>query len=442
MATNPYYVVTGAPVTQSRGVSATIRSEYSAIHTGFDAVYVAMLLRGLKGGETWTGTHVFTGATVTFATQSASDNSTKAATTAYADGAVLTAYTTLNAAKANIASPTFTGTPAAPTAAAGTSTTQIATTEFVAATAFSSVLPGQTGNSGKFLTTNGTDARWDRLGLSISARTSDTVLGAADIGTLIDITSGTFTQTFTAAATLGAGWYCYIRNSGTGNVTLDPDGSETIDSVTTGIVTPGVTILIVCTGSTFTATRIGPETAIEVLTSGTSWTCPLGVRRIKVKGVGGGGSGGKGPGASIAGGGGGGGYFEKVFSVAPGTAYTYAIGAAGAAQTTGTTNGNSGGNTTFAGSVTCTGVGGAGGNKSSYTHAAGGTATNGDINIAGGSGVSTGTSPYTTICGGTPFSSVNFSNDPVGVGYGGGGGGTPSTVDSKPGQPGVIVLEY
>jgi hypothetical protein len=36
-------------------------------------------------------------------------------------------------AKADIASPTFTGTPAAPTATAGTSTTQIATTAFVAA---------------------------------------------------------------------------------------------------------------------------------------------------------------------------------------------------------------------------------------------------------------------------------------------------------------------
>ena len=35
------------------------------------------------------------------------------------------------AAKANLASPTFTGTPAAPTAAAGTNTTQVATTAFV-----------------------------------------------------------------------------------------------------------------------------------------------------------------------------------------------------------------------------------------------------------------------------------------------------------------------
>lgn len=154
--TNPYYTVTGAPVVQSRGVSATIRSEYSLINTGFDAVYVAMLLRGLKAGETWTGTHVFTGATATFATQTALDSSTKAATTAYADAAVAA----LAATKADIASPTFTGTPSAPTAAAGTSTTQLATTAFVAATAFSPVLPGQTGNSGKFVTTDGVNASW------------------------------------------------------------------------------------------------------------------------------------------------------------------------------------------------------------------------------------------------------------------------------------------
>lgn len=41
----------------------------------------------------------------------------------------------LLAAKANLASPAFTGTPTAPTAAAGTNTTQIATTAFVATVA-------------------------------------------------------------------------------------------------------------------------------------------------------------------------------------------------------------------------------------------------------------------------------------------------------------------
>ena len=52
----------------------------------------------------------------------------------YLDGVTSAIQTQLND-KAPLASPTFTGTPAAPTATAGTSTTQVATTAFV----FSSV---------------------------------------------------------------------------------------------------------------------------------------------------------------------------------------------------------------------------------------------------------------------------------------------------------------
>lgn len=42
----------------------------------------------------------------------------------------------------------------------GTSTTQLATTAFVSNVAFSTALPAQTGNAGKFVTTNGTTAFW------------------------------------------------------------------------------------------------------------------------------------------------------------------------------------------------------------------------------------------------------------------------------------------
>lgn len=64
-------------------------------------------------------------------------------------------------AKAPLASPTFTGTPAAPTAAQGTNTTQVATTAYVQ-TELANVdaLPDQSGNGGKYLTTDGTDASW------------------------------------------------------------------------------------------------------------------------------------------------------------------------------------------------------------------------------------------------------------------------------------------
>lgn len=86
----------------------------------------------------------FTG-TPTVPTAAAGTNTTQVATTAFA---------------MNMQSPVFSGIPTAPTAAAGTSTTQIATTAFVTATSFSSVLPGQTGNAGKYITTDGTNASW------------------------------------------------------------------------------------------------------------------------------------------------------------------------------------------------------------------------------------------------------------------------------------------
>ena len=63
-------------------------------------------------------------------------------------------------------SPALTGTPTAPTAAPGTNTTQLATTAFVTATAFSAALPGQSGNAGKFVTTDGTTASWSYVPLT------------------------------------------------------------------------------------------------------------------------------------------------------------------------------------------------------------------------------------------------------------------------------------
>jgi hypothetical protein len=51
----------------------------------------------------------------------------------------------------------------APTMTAGTSTTDVATTAFVVATSFSSALPGQTGNAGKYVTTDGVNASWGTI---------------------------------------------------------------------------------------------------------------------------------------------------------------------------------------------------------------------------------------------------------------------------------------
>ena len=58
------------------------------------------------------------------------------------------------------ASPAFTGVPTAPTAPVGTNTTQIATMAALLAQAFATALPSQAGNTGKFVTTDGTNASW------------------------------------------------------------------------------------------------------------------------------------------------------------------------------------------------------------------------------------------------------------------------------------------
>lgn len=127
----------------------------SAIQTQIDS-------KAAHAGQVYTGAHDFTGGTPTVPTAAASDNSAAAASTAYVDaaGVVLSA---VDALKAPLASPALTGTPTAPTAATGTATTQIATTEFVGSTAFNSALPSQTGNAGKYVTTDGTDASWGEV---------------------------------------------------------------------------------------------------------------------------------------------------------------------------------------------------------------------------------------------------------------------------------------
>lgn len=277
---------------------------------------------------------------------------------------------------------------------------------------------------------------------------ADTLI-ASDQGKLINA-SGTFTLSVTAAATLGNGWYCYLRNTGTGTVTLDPNGAETVDGVTSGPVRD--TILLVCNGTGFTASKVGPFSHMEVRTSGTSWTCPLGVRRARVRVQGGGGGGGRSgdsyhpgyPGA-------GGGYCEGLYPISPGTAYTYAIGAAGNNAFSNGSPGSAGGNTTMTiNGATLTANGGAGGAGATTSGASsGGTATNGQINIDGQPGivnfyVAGITNAYNGTRGGSSvlgMGGVSHGNSCyAGSGYGSGGAAGMSA--AHPGTTGVIILEY
>lgn len=333
----------------------------SAIQTQIDA-------KAAHAGQTYTGTHAFAGATgITVPTKSASDNTTAAASTAYVDAA--------DALKANLASPPLTGTPTAPTASTGTATTQIATTAFVGATAFSAALPSQTGNSGKYVTTDGSNASWATVTppqVVRQARTSNTILAAGDSQNLIDITSGTFSQTFTEAATLASGWFVYLRNSGSGLITLDPNGAELIDGLATYIMYPGECRLVQCTGTAFTSVVLTPFNYTTAST--VTFTTPPGYAFFGGLLWGGGGGGGRSNALGVAVGGGGGGACVP-FVLTPsklGTSKTITIGAGGTAVTSPTAAAGGTGGTSDIGSTLALAYGGGGGGGNAVDRFGGG----------------------------------------------------------------------
>lgn len=386
---NIFYTATGIPVYQTRATSSQLNGEFIAIQGGFDLV-------------------------------------------------------------APLANPVFTGTPAAPTAAAGTSTTQLATTAFCAALAFSSTLPGQSSNGGKYIKTDGATATWQFLTMSRSARTTNTILAAADTNTWINATTS-FSQTLTSPVTLGAGWYCFYTNSSATDMTFTPAAGN-IDGAATGKLKAGTSIIIFSDGANFLCERVGARVR-ENLTSGTSYTTGLGIRVMETTLAGGGGSGGCSASASVNGGGASSGSAaKKLFTVSPNTAYAYTIGAGGASVNGNNINGNVGTSTTMTvGGTTVTANGGSAGQ--------GGTAyvvvkvaavsTNGDINVAGGYGMLIyDAGNHNSIGGSTPFGlGIGGTRDDsatavVATGYGAGGYGTVVNTASGAGMPGIIILEY
>lgn len=164
--TNPYYTKTGNPRAQSRGLSSQMRSEFDLIEDGFDSVKAA------------------------------------------------------NDLKADIDSPAFTGTPTAPTPAVGDGSTKVATTKFVMDAALTAELPGQAGNSGRFLRTNGSTASWvdldqafvvvtyaDRNDLRTGSYTDDQVAIVEGLGVFVfDTSSAEIDDDETCFAATGGQW--------------------------------------------------------------------------------------------------------------------------------------------------------------------------------------------------------------------------------------------
>lgn len=148
------------------------------------------------------------------------------------------------------ASPAFTGTPTAPTATAGTNTTQIATTAFVLSTAFSAALPSQTGNAGKFVTTDGTNASFSFVPLTtgvsgtLPAVNGGTGISSYAVGDLV------FANTTTTVDKLPVGAASFLlASNGTAPLYVNPT------TVTVGNATNAVTATSATTATT--ATNLG-----------------------------------------------------------------------------------------------------------------------------------------------------------------------------------------
>jgi len=194
---------------------------------------------------------------------------------------------------------------------------------------------------------------------------------------------------------------------------------------------------------------------IVVLTSGTAWTVPYNVDRIKVTIVGGGGGGGLHSSTNYCGyGGQSGGYIVTNFNVTPFDIISYSIGAGGTGATATAANatGSSGGNTVFNG-VTAYGGGGGG----ATFPGTGGSTSGGTLQITGAQGAGLGQNVVNATSGfggSNPLGrggvapiaasvAIGGALTPTGFGAGGAGGSSASgTITAQSGLAGVIIIEY
>lgn len=116
-------------------------------------------------------------------------------------------------------------------------------------------LPSQSGNSGKFLTTDGERASWDTpaggggVSRSISSVSTDTTAGAVASTDYVYFCSGTMTLTMPTA--VGNTNRYSIKNTGSDTVTVAFNGAQTGDGSATLTLLPNVSVDLVSNNSNF-----------------------------------------------------------------------------------------------------------------------------------------------------------------------------------------------
>ncbi|MBU2051506.1 MAG: hypothetical protein KKH61_21355 [Gammaproteobacteria bacterium] len=338
-----------------------------------------------------------------------------------------------NLAAQLLADTALTGVPSAPTASAGTNTTQVATTAFV--TAAINVVLG------------GVSATYDTLAeVAVKLGTIDTDIAALDSAKMAKAAN---LSDVASAATAFSNIKQAASDTATGVVELATDAEAQALSDTTRVLTPAALAAVTATETrtgvvelaTTAEAEAGTDTArattpagllsfanardalaVQRFTSSGTWTKPSFGTFAIIYAWGAGGSGARGATPPRAGGGGGGGaYIERILPLAD-LAATVAvgIGAGGAAVASPSFPGAAGGDTTFGAHVTAYGGGGASSSPSSDNGGGGGGG--GGIK---GAGASTASSTAGGV-GGADIYGVTAAAGVDGVDMGGGGGGSKS----------------
>lgn len=282
-----------------------------------------------------------------------------------------------------------------------------------------------------------------------NTKTADYTITSADMAKTIELTGAT-SRTFTTppAASVGAGFWCVVKNSGNDTaaatdpvkLTIDGNASETIDGALTVTEYMGGALQLMTDGTNWFTIRESGGYARFVQTGAFIEPTKVVGKQVTLYGAGGGGARPQTAGGNAGGGGGGGACREGTIpSFAVNTSTTVTIGAGGAGATTSAGAGGNGGQTVFS---TLKAGGGAGGNPSGVSTNQGGgggglentTTTNGGIPLISTFGTSAGILDNIGAGGAAGTTTGGAVGGNAESGGGGGGGGSNTTTGGAGGS--------
>lgn len=98
-------------------------------------------------------------------------------------------------------------------------------------TTLTNEIPSQTGNSGKFLKTNGSAASWANVDITVSTATGTTYTTAVtDVNKLVQLSNANPITVTVPASVFSQGQQVNIQQTGAGQVTVQGDGTTTLTS--------------------------------------------------------------------------------------------------------------------------------------------------------------------------------------------------------------------